>query len=483
MLEQTQPTQRPLQVLFIDHSFNQRIGWFEKFAKSVSGLQIILLTDKRPSHTVGALDVINVHDVAQNLELEELEAKLNFPIYRALITERAYFDYSAFTQYECYSRVNLDQIGKLVRPYANALDALIRTRADVVIGHLADNAIASLAVHIAKSYGVPYAAPEFYYWWPDGILFVDRPDQTSSEVDRLYRQYYADQSLIDRAAVDKTYCEKRVTYHYSDNITYSIRTRIKKIITGQGHDPFSPVNWLTRRYFHLMSQIMTPWFTHVLPEVPPGKRYVLFPLHVMPEASLLGTVPELADQFSLIKNISMNLPWGVRLCVKQHPEQDKWSGPGFDFFRKLGALKNADVIDAKAPLDRILRDRNCIAVASINSTVGLDAAFQRKPVFVFGAAVYGVADCFLKPRSFEEFNSSMLAIAKGQFQFDDGALLSILAALDAAVTRGNRPFWDANTLEEAALGSFSAFEHYIRSEKWRKPAATDRIVSEEKQAI
>lgn len=472
MLQQSASRTRPIQVVVIDHSYRHLIGWAEKFAKSITGFQVILLTDKVASKVDGALEIINVRDVAQKLELHELQRKLTFSLYRALIVERAYFDYTNFTECECYSRVNLEEIGELVRCHVNALDEVIRTRADLVLGHFADNAIASLAAHIAEHYDIPYAAEYRTYWWPDGYIFLDRPDQTSSQVDNLYRRYYADQTSIDRDAIEKVYGAKRITFQYPDNLVYPLRARLRKIIGSRHwHDPFSPVNWLIRRFTYPFSQLMTALFTRSLPAAPRGKRYVLFPMHVAPEANLLGSMPELADQFSLIKNISMNLPWGVRLCVKKHPGQRKWTGPRFDFFHKLAALKNVDVIDSGASADAMLRDDNCIAVAVINGTLGLEAALKRKPVFVFGKAIYGVADCFLKPKSFDEFRRQMIAVDQGRFQFDERAMWSILAALNGAVWRGDREFASAKTMEEVTLRSFSAIEHYIRSEVWRKPAA------------
>jgi hypothetical protein len=119
----------------------------------------------------------------------------------------------------------------------------------------------------------------------------------------------------------------------------------------------------------------------------------------------------------------------------------------------------------------MLHDENCLAVATINGTVGLEAAVNRKPVFVFGRAIYGVADCFLKPRSFDEFRQQIAAIAKGEFEFDEGAMLSILAALDGAVWRGDNNFALAESVQEATLRSFSTIERYIRSERWRENRA------------
>jgi hypothetical protein len=456
---------RPMQVVFIDNSYLHQIGWVEKFAKSVSGFDVILLTDKAPSRIDGNFEVINVRDVAQQLDLDELQKKYDFSLFRAIIPERAYFDYTNFSSYQCYSRVDLDDIAKLIGPHVNALDHVIRIRADLVIGYLFDNAITSLAAHIAQHYSKAYAAAFPYYWWSDGYIFADRADQTSSQVDALYRNYYANQQSIDRGLVEKLYSTKRASHIYPDAIVYRLSARIRKIFGSRSwHDPFSPRNWIMRRAAYLVSQLLMSCFTRSYPNVRTDKPYVLFPMHVAPEAALLGATPELADQFSIIKNISINLPWGVRLCVKGHPGQPKWTGPGFDFYRRLGALQNVDVIDASAPLTAILQDERCLAVAVINGTVGLEAAMNRKPVFIFGRAIYGVADCFFKPKSFDEFGKQMLAITKGQFEFNEGAMLSILAALDAAVWRGNNDFAAAATAEQAALRSFSTFEAYIRSQ-------------------
>ena len=473
----TTPQCRLTEVVLIDHSYLHLINWAENFAKNISGIKVILVTDKSKSKIDGDFEVINVGDVEQKLTLDQLQQKLNFSLYRALLPERAYFDYTYFTKRECYSRLSLDEIGKRIRPHINALDVVIRTRGDLVIGHIADNAIASLAVHIAHQYSKPYVAPFRSYWSADGLYFRDRIDQTSTEIDELYRRYYANQSSIDRSAIQTVRATRRFSHGYSDITIYSLRDRIRKIIGSRHwHDPFSPTNWVARRVCRLISQLMTACFARVLRNVPSDRRYVLYPMHVAPEAALLGSTPEVADQFSLIKNISMNLPWGIRLCVKQHPAQHKWSGPSFAFYRKLAALKNVNVISGTAPTEKILSDPNCIAVTIINGTVGLEAAANHKPVFVFGRAIFGIAECFIKPKDFDEFREQIMNIARGHFQFNEGAMWSILAALDAAIWHGDKEFATAKSGKEAALQTFSALERYIRSGVWRSAACqSDRV--------
>src|SRR5437868_10417608 len=97
MQHQAMSQQEPTEVVLSDHSYLHLINWADKFAKSVAGIKFTLVTDKSRSRIDGDFEVINVRDVAQNLTLDELQQRLNFSLYRTLITERAYFDYTSFT--------------------------------------------------------------------------------------------------------------------------------------------------------------------------------------------------------------------------------------------------------------------------------------------------------------------------------------------------------------------------------------------------
>lgn len=455
-------------VVFVDHSYLHSIQWVQKFAAQATGIKVILVTDKSPSGTNGRLETINVRAVASPRSLAELQKTWSFSLYRTLAAERSYFDYTTFENAQCYSNVDLRDIEGLMACYADVLDKVIADRADLVIGQVADNAIAGLAVNIAAHHGRPCVAPFPYYWWADGLFFVDRPDQTSSEVDALYRHYYANPHLIDVAATVEIYSSKRASHYYSDSVAYPLLARLMKIRSSRNwYEPFSAGNWIVRRLRYLLSELHIKFGIDSVSVYPAVERYVLFPLHIAPEASLLGSTPELADQFSLIKDISLNLPWGVMLYVKRHPGQKRWSGPDYEFFRKMKALKNVRIIDASVPASKMFEEDNCLAVATINGTVGLEAAIKRKPVFLFGKAIYGAADCFSKPTSFDAFRAAMLAINRGDFSFNDKALSAMLMALNAAVWKGKENFAAERTTEAAVLKFFPIFESYINSGVWR----------------
>ncbi len=468
MLTSAKPPSAPPTVVLIDHSYLHQIGWAESLAKAIDGVNFILVTDKSPTCKNGSLETINVKDAASTARLGDLQTKYDFSIYRALLAERAYFDYTTFDNSQCYSRVDMDDIEGLISSYATVLDDVIRERADLVLGHLADNAISSLAMNIAAYYRKPCVEPFPYYWWSNGLLFVDRPDQTSTDVDLLYAYYYANPNLVSSDAVAEVFARPRVSHQYSDAVTYSLTNRLKKIFSSRNwYEPFSMKNWIARRLRYIWSEFLIRLAIPVVGDVPDAANYVLFPLHVAPEASLLGSTPEMADQFSLIKDISANLPWSVLLYVKLHPGQKKWSGPDFAFFKRIAALKNVRILNADVPVSRILRDDKCLGVATVNGTVGLEAAIQKKPVFVFGRAIYGIADCFFRPATVDEFREQILAVYRGEFTFDEKALSAILAALSQAVRVGKDQFANETTTRAAVEKTFSIIERYIHSRIWQ----------------
>ena len=112
-----------------------------------------------------------------------------------------------------------------------------------------------------------------------------------------------------------------------------------------------------------------------------NKRFFFFPLQTEPEINLQGCSPEYYNQKNAIVTISQNLPSDCLLVVKEH-----FGGIGVrskDFYNQLlYDLPNVKFIrfDTRG-IDLI---KKCLAVVTINSTAGLEAAIIGKPVINFG---------------------------------------------------------------------------------------------------
>jgi hypothetical protein len=303
------------------------------------------------------------------------------------------------------------------------------------------------------------------YWWSDGAFFFDRIDWTSSDIDRNYQNYYVNPDLIDRKSMDAIFASKKTYFQISDD---GLRVRLNQIMNkNNSFEPVSLKNWVIRRIGKIGSSLLIRAFVKRWYE-PLDEPFVLYPLHVSPEASLLGTAPELADQFGFIKNISMNLPYGVKLYVKEHPHSLLGDGLDYDFYRRLGTLPNVRIFCASAPIDRLLNHASFLAVIGISGTVCLDAAIKRKPVFIFGRPPFAKADCFLKPANFEDFCRQVMSIQRGEFVFDEQALYAMLKALDASVVRADVDLATCSNQTKMATSFTKIMCNFVESGTWKR---------------
>lgn len=426
-------------VLFYDHNWAQHARIVRMFANIVreSGIHVILLSDKQSSQTNGNLEIINIIDVPQKKSLEELQEKYSHSLHRALVPERAFYDYSSFRRSQCYSRLSEIQIADKITPYVNALDYAIRERADLIIEAFPDNFSSSVAQMIATNYKKPIFVPLPQYWWKDGALIIDRMNMTSTVIDSNYRLFYENPDLLDIDHIRNVFSKPLTTSFTSTKQSkmYTLKDRLKLIINREkSYQPVSLRNWITRRASTVISSFLIKAFIS-REYVPRDEPFVIYPLHISPEAAILGTTPELADQFGLIKNISMNLPYGVKLYVKQHPYEHLGLGLDYGFYQRLSTLPNVRIFDRKAKLDIMLDHPRFLAVALLAGTSALDTALKRKPVFVFGHTYYSIANCFIKPSDFQDFFIQLTMIMQGKFEFNDRALNAILGALDNSVVR------------------------------------------------
>ena len=111
-------------------------------------------------------------------------------------------------------------------------------------------------------------------------------------------------------------------------------------------------------------------------------RYFVFaPLQVPLDTQMLlhgGPVRRQSDYLRLLGQVSLNLPSGYALVVKPHPET-----PYKDSY--LREIMGPRVVIGRHYGTRDLLER-CVAVVTVNSSVGPDAFLFDKPVIAFGRA-------------------------------------------------------------------------------------------------
>jgi hypothetical protein len=456
-----------INVLFIDRAWPLLAELVGKFAEltHASGVNVLLLSEFKPTGICGNIETINIHDIPQRKSLIDLQKTYSFSLHKTLVTERSFYDYCSFRRSQSYSRLTEDQIAEKITPYANAMDFVIRERADIIIDWLQDSFVPSMAGPIAGHYNKPFKMFLPHYWWSDGALLLDRMDLTSTVIDKNYLHYYRNPELCDRIKLDAIFKTKKTLFVIKRSKMYSLSHRVTLFRNRlKSYEPISLRNWVVRRASRVWSSVCIKIF--IQREIEPrDEQFLIYPLQTSPEASILGTLPEAADQFNLIKNISMNLPYGVKLYVKEHPFDIAGAGLDLNFYLRLNALPNVRIVKGKSSLSKLTEHPGFIALVSLNGTAIIETAFKRRPVFIFGRSFYGLADCFLKPKNFDEFYELLNFIMRGNFKFDDQALYAMLMALDKSIVRADINL-DVDNSTDLLNQLPKIWSAYVKSNDW-----------------
>jgi hypothetical protein len=118
-----------------------------------------------------------------------------------------------------------------------------------------------------------------------------------------------------------------------------------------------------------------------------GERFVLFPLHLQPEATTLVLAPYYLNQLALIEDIAKSLPAGHRLYVKEHiVSRGRWP---LDFYQQLKQIPGVRLLGPKENARELIQQAAAIAV--ITGTMGWEGLLLGKPVITFGRVFY---NCF-----------------------------------------------------------------------------------------
>jgi len=204
----------------------------------------------------------------------------------------------------------------------------------------------------------------------------------------------------------KFYCrliKYRIKYIYDNRYNYQVPT-------------FS-VNFA---YFkrNLKRKIKLSFIWKYFNEFNPINPYYFYPIQFHPEASTSVLAKSFVDEYNNILNISLNIPFGEYLYVKDHESSVGY--PSLNFYKKVSRIPNVILISHKFNAKEIIR--NSKAIITITSTVGFEAIVLNKPVFVFGNVFYDFHPLCTKVLSFDSLFEMLLNLNFPK-QYDPSAFL------------------------------------------------------------
>ena len=134
--------------------------------------------------------------------------------------------------------------------------------------------------------------------------------------------------------------------------------------------------------------------------VPRSEKVLAVFLHFQPERTSMPEGGIYAQQLALVRTLSLALPSGWRILVREHPSI--FRGPNVfsrryrspEFYKALAGLRNVQLTPMSTSPAELLDHASC--VATITGTVGLEALAMGLPVIAFGGPAWSNAPGVLR---------------------------------------------------------------------------------------
>jgi hypothetical protein len=143
----------------------------------------------------------------------------------------------------------------------------------------------------------------------------------------------------------------------------------------------TPASWLVR---DLRAKARARLVRRLYSSSLPQGRFVYFPLQVTDDYKILRLRPHCVDQASLVEQVVDVLPPDVEVVIKEHPMSI--GRTGWDMLRRLARHPRIRVVDPYTSSLELIR--LSAGVATISSTVGLEALLFGRPVLTLGRPFY-----------------------------------------------------------------------------------------------
>ena len=118
----------------------------------------------------------------------------------------------------------------------------------------------------------------------------------------------------------------------------------------------------------------------------PDSAFVYYPLSEQPEDTSFPLGGNFEDQVYAARYLAGLLPDGVKLIIKEHPNQRPWRGRYDGYYRELASIPGVELIAMGVSTFDLIE--KCDAVATISGQAGWEGLTNRKPVIAFGAPWY-----------------------------------------------------------------------------------------------
>lgn len=185
-----------------------------------------------------------------------------------------------------------------------------------------------------------------------------------------------------------------------------------------------------------------------------GKEpYILFPLHLNPEASTMIFAPNFVNQLAVVEALAKNIPMTHKLYVKEHPTMLGRRPRGF--YEEINRFPNVRLISAGEDNFRLIRHADLVAV--ITGTAGWEAIVMGRPVITFGDCFYADLGFSERCSDFNQLGHQIRRLLFERGEIDQKAhkqrlLLLLTAVFEQSFSLSVQTLWPKKALQLGRLG-------------------------------
>ncbi len=217
-----------------------------------------------------------------------------------------------------------------------------------------------------------------------------------------------------------------------------IKQGCKALVTGKGSGLLKK-NWadikenqvyMKRAYTKYHSMVSLEEFNRMAGEPDYSKPYVVYFLHLQPEATTLPMAGEFVDQLLVIRILAKMLEGtGIQLYVKEHfvqPCRESY------YYEDIKSVKGVKLLKSSVDSRKLLM--NSVAIATCTGTIILEAAINSKPALVFGNGMLNSAPGVFRITNVENARAALAQIQSPDFSIDQKQVRQFLKAFSEQTT-------------------------------------------------
>ena len=155
-----------------------------------------------------------------------------------------------------------------------------------------------------------------------------------------------------------------------------------------------------------------------------NESFILFPLHLQPEATTSLLAPMYLDQPSLVRQVARSLPIDCKLYVKEHPSMV--GQRALSYYKRFSDISSVRLISPWTDSHKLIQESKL--VTTITGTAGLEALFYKTPVLAFGEPSYSKMEMVARGGD-PELISEQIFTALDDWKHDERELIQYLTAL------------------------------------------------------